>query len=152
MGTERKPRILFVDDDLPRLSSLLHFFSIEGFEIFTADNAESAVRFLDEHRSELAAVVLDMIMPASHGVFSPDNTELGYRTGIRLVEEIKRRAPDVPLVMLTVVHDPKAREQALALGASVYVTKPVLPSELIKTVREVMKKERHNNSMDADAE
>lgn len=148
MTEQRKNRILFIDDEAIKLSSLVEYFELEGFDVVTATDVESALRTLEVQQADLSAVVLDMIMPLGREVFDPTNTQGGYRTGIRLIQEIKAKIPDVPLVMFTVVHDPKAREQAFALGASAYVTKPIRPSELIRTVKEAIQNKTESRKRD----
>jgi len=137
MTTAKKNCVLFIDDDVLRLSSHIETLQMEGFDVLTAADVESALKILKEHQFELSAVVLDMIMPVGPGVFSAEKTERDY-TGLRLIKEIKKTLPEVPLVMCTVVHDPRARQRALALGASVYVTKPVLPSDLVAILKKVL--------------
>ncbi|WP_425324317.1 response regulator [Methylobacterium frigidaeris] len=56
-----------------------------GFETTWAPNAEAALRLLEKHPGRYAAVFSDVVMPGMNGV------ELG--------KEIRRRMPDLPVVL-----------------------------------------------------
>ena len=79
MTTAKKNCVLFIDDDVLRLSSHIETLQMEGFDVLTAADVESALKILKEHQFELSAVVLDMIMPVGPGVFSAEKTERSKR-------------------------------------------------------------------------
>lgn len=130
-------RILFIDDDIKRLASHLEMLQMAGYEVIVASDVQTALSKVEDYGPNLSAIVLDMIMPFGKGAFDEEATEHGHRTGIALLKEITSRAPRIPLIMCTVVHDPQAKEEAMRLGAVRYITKPVLPSDLIKQIEEV---------------
>lgn len=132
-------KILFIDDDIERLSSHIQYLQDEGIETITVSNIHDALDLIDKQGEQLSAIVLDMIMPYGEGAFGIDETEVGHRTGIPLIKEIRKRLPQVPLVMCTVVHDPVAKKQATELGVKAYITKPVLPSDLLKSLEKVIR-------------
>jgi CheY-like chemotaxis protein len=45
--------------------------------------------------------------------------------GLQLLEEIKQRFPDMPVMMVTAYGDDERRQRASALGAAEFITKPV---------------------------
>lgn len=45
--------------------------------------------------------------------------------GLTLLGEIKRRLPDIPVMMVTAYGDDERRQRASALGAAEFITKPV---------------------------
>ncbi len=45
--------------------------------------------------------------------------------GLTLLDEIKRRFPDLPVMMVTAYGDDERRRRASELGAAEFITKPV---------------------------
>lgn len=107
MAHERK--ILVVDDDA-RLTSLLdEYFTRRGFAVLTAKSGREALERVEKDRPAL--VLLDIRMPGMDGV--------------EVLRQIKARAPQVEIIMITALKDRALASKSLALGARDYVTKPV---------------------------
>ena len=64
-------------------------------------------------------------------------------TGIDAISEVKRRAPDSRLLMLTMYTDAARASQAFAAGANGYVFKGEPPEVLLEAVRTVARGERY---------
>ena len=69
--------------------------------------------------------------------------------GIALLEQAKERYPDVPIVMVTAVHDISVALQALRNGAYDYVLKPFEREQLLHTVRRALEHSRLKRENDA---
>ena len=110
--------ILVVDDERNFLQLLMRILGKKGFEVKTALNGDDALKLIDKQSFDIA--LLDIRM-------SPMN-------GIQLLGEIKERQPLIKAVMMTAYPTHETRVQATDLGASAYLTKPVEPNELIKTI------------------
>jgi CheY-like chemotaxis protein len=107
MAHERK--ILVVDDDT-RLTSLLdEYFTRRGFTVLTAKSGREALERVEKDRPAL--VLLDIRMPGMDGV--------------EVLRQIKARAPQVEIIVITALKDRALASKSLALGARDYVTKPV---------------------------
>lgn len=103
----RKIKVLMVDDEEKFRSTTEKILQRKGFQTVLAASGEEAIAKLDEQPH---VVILDVKMPGMDG----------HQT----LKEIKKRSPDVPVIMLT-GHGalPSARE-ALETGAFDYLTKP----------------------------
>ena len=55
--------------------------------------------------------------------------------GLQLLEEIKQRFPDLPVMMVTAYGDNGRRQRASELGASEFITKPVDFDQLKERLR-----------------
>jgi response regulator RpfG family c-di-GMP phosphodiesterase len=75
----------------------------------SAATAEMALELLEQQRTPL--VVTDLRMPG--------------RGGIWLIEEIRRRWPEMGIIVLTAGHDPEAVSHCLEAGADHYFFKPI---------------------------
>ena len=77
-----------------------------------AGSAEEALGKLDDGvRPELIVVLSDINMPGMDG--------------LRLLQEVKRRHAELPVIMVTAYGDDERRRKASEYGAAEFVTKPV---------------------------
>jgi response regulator RpfG family c-di-GMP phosphodiesterase len=74
-----------------------------------ASTAEQAVELLEHQPTPI--VVTDLLMPG--------------RGGLWLIQEVRRRWPEVGIIVLTAGHDPDAAEQCRRAGAHHYFLKPI---------------------------
>jgi two-component system response regulator AtoC len=106
--------LLIVDDDVSLLESLkMHFEDIheEGapsFHVSTATSAAVALKVAQESTPSL--IILDMMLPD--------------RSGLELIEPLKRQCGDAPIVIVTAHHDMETTIRAMKLGAFDYIHKP----------------------------
>ncbi|ALG90325.1 MULTISPECIES: hybrid sensor histidine kinase/response regulator [Actibacterium] len=113
-------RVLVIDDEASARSAVARLVRDEGYDVFTASNAEDGLSLARRHRPD--AIILDVIMPE--------------RDGWSVLKELKSD-PDLcetPVILSTVVTD---REMGLAFGAVDHLTKPVDPKRLISTLNAV---------------
>jgi two-component system, NarL family, invasion response regulator UvrY len=91
-------------------------------KIGEAATARAAMELVRESRWDV--VLLDLSLPD--------------RSGLQLLEELKREQPDLPVLVLTMHGDDEYAVRAVRGGASAYVTKESAPEELITALRKVM--------------
>ena len=103
----RKIKILMVDDETQFRTTTERILSRKGFETILAGNGEEAIKKLDENPD---VVVLDIKMPGMDGH--------------QVLAEIKKRSPDLQVIMLTGHAALPSAEEARAKGAFDYLTKP----------------------------
>jgi two-component sensor histidine kinase/CheY-like chemotaxis protein len=118
-------RILVVDDDARNLKLLDAILTAEGHSPIGVQNGEEALRVAREMKPDL--ILLDIMMP---GV-----------DGYEILTELKN-APetmDIPIVMVTSLHDQESRVRALDMGADDFITKPISKPELVARVRSLLK-------------
>ena len=103
------PHILLVDDEVRFTRNLAKLLENRGFNVFIADNGNQALNLL-RSKDTIAVVVLDVCMPGPNG--------------FEVLEEIKKRYPDIEVIMLTGQASKEDGVQALRRGAFDYVQKP----------------------------
>jgi len=118
--------VLIVEDD-PMLRRYLEEALHEcGYEIIAASNGEEAERALHEHHVD--AVLTDVLMPEQDGV--------------RLIAELKRQQPDLPVVAMSGRGRVDLSIDSLglmkALGADATLEKPFAFAELERTMAFVL--------------
>lgn len=103
--------ILVVDDDKSMRMLLRLALEQEGYQVFEAQDGEACLAIYQ--RREPDAILLDAILPGIDG-FTCCSQLRSYTCSDR-----------IPVLMLTVLDEPEAIEQAFAAGATDYITKPI---------------------------
>jgi two-component system alkaline phosphatase synthesis response regulator PhoP len=123
-GTDKKTRILIVEDEPAMVQGLRDNFEYEGYEVISAaDGAEGLDRALADQPD---LVVLDVMMPKM--------------SGLDVCKQLKARKPAVPIIMLTARGQEIDKVVGLELGADDYVTKPFSIRELMARVKAVLRR------------
>ena len=100
--------ILIVDDNEDLRFSLSNAVKKEGYTVATAASGQSALDTLSTSIIDL--VFLDIGLPDIHG--------------IDLINDLRKKAPDVSIVMLTGMDSARSAVESLKAGASDYIVKP----------------------------
>ncbi len=123
METQRKERILVVDDEASIRRILETRLSMIGYDVVTASDGEEALTIFRNEDPDL--VVLDVMMPKLDGY--------------GVCQELRKES-DIPIIMLTALGDVADRITGLELGADDYVVKPFSPKELEARIRSVLRR------------
>src|SRR3989454_404269 len=117
-----RPRgvVVVVEDDPDLREIYAEYLEGKGFSVARAANGLEAL--LQIKRARPASVVLDLLMP-----------RLG---GLEALRRIKAFDPSIVVVVVTGARDPDLRLQALAVGASAVLDKPVTPQTLLVALTE----------------
>jgi CheY-like chemotaxis protein len=118
--------ILVAEDDADTRDLVSHILGREGYDVVTADNGADALFELGRRPFDL--VITDLGMP--------------MLDGLDLMRIMAEKALDVPVVMLTARQGEDAAATGFRLGASDYITKPVVRSVLVSRVAETLEKKR----------
>ena len=117
------PRVLLVDDEANIRRMVGALLESEGFETFEAADGNIALTRLVEHSPDV--VLLDLMMPPG-----PD--------GLATLEQIRRRVPHVPVVMMSGKANLTDAVRATKLGAFQFLEKPLTPEGLLVTLRSAL--------------
>ncbi|MGL1931625.1 MAG: sigma-54 dependent transcriptional regulator [Desulfotalea sp.] len=110
--------ILIIDDEPNYLIVIPEILRDEGFEVYTADNVETALSMCKE--VDLDVVLSDMQMPG--------------KDGMDFLHEIKAINPDLPVIIMTAFAEVEKAVKAMQAGAFGYIAKPFANDELIVTL------------------
>lgn len=130
----RPSRVMVVDDDAETLALLHEIVAKEGFEVETAEDAETALRRLEQWQPEL--VITDIHMPGMDG--------------LALLAAVREKEPDIPVVLLTAYGSLKTAVDAIKAGAFDYLSKPFVVDDIRLVVRRALehtKLVRENRSL-----
>jgi DNA-binding NtrC family response regulator len=118
-----KPRILLVDDDRNFLRVLAYQVAEFGFQVISATAAAEALGHVEEGKVDL--VISDLRMPGMDG--------------LELLHEIRGRALDIPVVLLTAHGSIDKAVDAIKAGAFDFLQKPFEKEELRVSVLNALK-------------
>ncbi len=116
-------KILAIDDEKNIRRLIKNEFTLEGFEVITAKNAEQGLEFFDREKFNL--VLLDIKLPGM--------------SGVEVLRRIKTKSARAAVIMITGFGDIQSAVQCMKLGASDYVTKPFKLDQLIAMVARTIK-------------
>ncbi len=112
-------RVLIVDDDTANRIAVRAILSGVGFEVSEAGEAFAALDRIDRYSPH--AVLLDLKMPGMDG--------------LGLLENLRDRGVDVPVVVLTGHGGESTARECLAAGADAFLDKPPERAKLLLAVR-----------------
>jgi DNA-binding NtrC family response regulator len=113
------PTVLVIDDDSAMRALLRDWLEHGGFRVIEEPNADRLLATAGA--TPLDVVVLDKEMPG--------------QSGFDVLPAFKRRWPHVPVILITAFGGGAVAEEALRLGARVYLEKPFQLRALLEAVR-----------------
>lgn len=120
--TPPRARILVVDDESSARSALTELLRDENFEVQSAGDGFKALGRLDNFTPDV--VITDLKMPGMNG--------------IALMEKVRERLPEVPVVVMTAFGTVESAVEAIQQGADDYLTKPLHLGQLLVVVERVL--------------
>lgn len=121
-------KVLIIDDDMDMCFLLQKFLKRNGYE---ADVAHSAAKGLDLFSKESYDVVLC-------------DYRLGDKEGREVLQEVKRNSPHVIFLMITGYSDIKTAVDVIKMGAYDYISKPLIPDEVLNVLKTALNQPQTN--------
>jgi two-component system response regulator HydG len=113
-----KKRILIIDDDFDMCALLSRFLDKKGYLTEVAHNgAKGLAKFNEEH--------FDIVLC---------DFRLGDKDGKDVLQKIKEVKPKTIVIIITGYSDIKTAVDVIKLGAFDYITKPLIPDEVINVI------------------
>jgi DNA-binding response OmpR family regulator len=119
--SERKPRILIVDDESDLVAVLRFGLEVEGFDVIDAGDGEEGLKRAREEHPDL--LVLDLMLPKLDG----------YKVCRAL--KFDERYKTLPIFILSARSGEQDRRLALDMGADVFISKPYEIKDLVARIR-----------------
>ena len=109
-------RILVIDDEAIVRDSIVAYLEDSGFEVFEAENGQEGVACFNSHRPDV--VLCDLRMP--------------HMDGLAVLKEINQIRANTPFIVVSGGGVMADVVEALRLGASDYLIKPILDLEVLE--------------------
>lgn len=123
--------VLVVEDEPDTVLLLKQILRMAGFDVLGAFNGLEAVQKTAEAKPDL--ILLDLMMPEMDG----------WQTF-----EYLRKTTDVPVMIISAVHNKEDVVRALRMGVDDYLTKPFNNAEVVARVQAVLRRARPTRSTD----
>lgn len=125
-----KPDILIIDDDTDICILLQKYLAKKGFNVDTTYSASKALEKIKEKKYNVAFC----------------DYRLGDKDGKEVLVEIKEAHPETEVVIMTAYSDIKTAVNVIKSGAFDYITKPLIPDELLSIINKAMDRRRNEHS------
>ena len=125
---KRARLVLIVDDSVHTREMYTEYLTARGLRVISAPDGESGVALTLSMKPDV--VVMDLAMPGLNGITATHRLKQHPRT---------RRTP---VIVLTGYAFRAIQQGALEAGADVFLTKPCLPEDLERSVRDLIARER----------
>lgn len=126
-------KILIADDDPDILEFISYNLKYEGYQVFTANNGQEALKIASSKHPDL--IILDVMMPIMDGIETCQK--------IRKNEQLK----NVLVVFLTARGDDYSQIAGLEAGADDYIIKPVKVSLLLTKVKSLLRRKKSSDPL-----
>lgn len=117
--------ILIIDDEASLRQTLARILQRAGYEVTTAESAELALSLVASTNFNL--IYMDLRMPGM--------------AGLEALKVIHASHPDLPVVLFTAQPDINSAVEALRLGATDYLLKPLQPQVLIERTQAILSRQ-----------
>ncbi|MBN2683629.1 MAG: response regulator [Bacteroidales bacterium] len=117
-------KILVVDDFETNILLLKTILSEAGFSVKMAYSGGEALTLINREKPDL--ILLDILMPGL--------------SGMEVLEKIKSDeiTKNIPVIMITAIHELKSVRYAMEQGACDYIKKPIIRDELLDKISGVL--------------
>ncbi len=119
-------RILVIDDEADIRDSLKLLLTLERYAVSTAATGAEGIRAAERRSPDL--VLLDLMLPD--------------RSGLAVLEEIRRTDKSLPVLMLTAYGSVETAVKAIRLGADNFLTKPWSNEKLLLEIQQALTRRR----------
>ena len=124
-------KILIIEDEKDLVTGLRFNLEARDYKVSAAYDGEDGYRkALDEHPD---LVILDIMLPKLNG--------------FEVCKRMKKKVPEIPIIMLTAKSQESEIITGLELGADDYITKPFSVLELIARIKTVLRRSQPGSSI-----
>lgn len=117
-------KILIIEDEVNIRELLKDNLEYEGYEVFEAEDGETALKMVKENNYDL--VILDLMLPKLNGY--------EFLKGLRKFDKL------LPVIILSAKSEEIDKIKGFDLGADDYITKPFQIRELLSRIKAVLRR------------
>jgi two-component system response regulator HydG len=115
-------KILIIDDDLDICMLLNRFLTRKGYEVLSVNSGQEGIRAAETFRPAL--ILTDF--------------RLGDMDGSVVLQQLREKIPHIPVLVMTGYSDIRMAVNVLKLGAVDYITKPIVPDEILLSIQNAL--------------
>ena len=133
-STFEKYIILLVEDEENLAIGLQYNLTEEGYIVELAKDGREAIKLFETKKVDL--IILDIMIP--------------YIDGFEIARRVRKKDPQMPILMLTARTTREDKVKGLELGADDYITKPFHLDELLLRVKGMLKRKMWYKDVTSD--
>lgn len=133
---DKKEKAILVVDDIDINRTILSEIFKEEYEILEAENGVEALEIIHRRKPDIAAVLLDLLMPRMNG--------------LQVLEELNKDSENhrIPVFLITAAESEDMLMEGYRLGAVDVITKPFMPHFLKHRINNVIELNQHRNELE----
>ena len=116
--------ILVVDDEAGILNAAKKLLETNGYKVITSSDGVEALAVYSQHRSEIRAVLTDVMMPVMDGA--------------AMMRVLKKLEPNIKVIATSGIDQDAKMEELKALGMKAFVSKPYTAEKILTILRDVL--------------
>jgi PAS domain S-box-containing protein len=133
-----KERILLVDDEPDIVTAAEIILRRLGYEVMGLTDGNDALAVFQAGPDSFDLIITDLTMP--------------QLTGLDLAEEILALRPEIPIIACTGYGESVTLEKARALGIREIILKPIIPTQLAETIRQLLDANQNQGRLNPPSE
>ena len=118
-------RVLLIEQDATLRTTFRHFLEEKGYEVVDADDGSAALETCRDFKPQIVITNL--------------SATLKHPTNRSVVSALRCEFEKLPIISITGSPAASAESEALDMGASLHMTKPVQGAELVATVEHLVR-------------
>ncbi len=119
-------KILWIDDEIMSLTSIIRFLKGRGFDVIGIANAEDAFPVIEEQ--DIGLIILDQMMPGLDGM--------------SFIAMMRKAGKEIPIVFMTKIDDENFMEEVFAQRVEDILIKPVNPKQVLAICKKYLEKDK----------
>jgi DNA-binding NarL/FixJ family response regulator len=124
--TPARPRVLLADDSPDLARAVSRLLSSDCDVVGVIDDGSALLGAARQLRPDV--IVLDLSLPNAHG--------------LEACRQVTQAHPEIRVIVFTALGDPEVAQQALAMGASAFVSKLASAHDLLLTIKRLCEDRR----------
>ena len=129
----KNARVLVAEDNLVNQQVVRGVLKKKAMKVTVVNNGLEAINVINNSKESFDLILMDLEMPEMDGLCATQAIRAGART------------PNIPIVALTAQAMRDDRERCIAAGMSAYLSKPINPELLYKTLVEQLREQSIKN-------
>jgi len=125
-------RILIIDDEKEMREISFQIFKMEGYEVDTAADAESALFKIKNNKYDF--LLVDLVLP-------------GKLNGLDIIKQVRHTIPQIKIIAYSGFSGIDIAEKVMQAGANNFIAKPFRRHEIINVVNDLYKSNNNQHAM-----
>jgi PAS domain S-box-containing protein len=116
--------VMLVDDEASIIQITAAVLEAAGYRVIPARDGAAAISLYSQHRNEVSAILLDMMMPGLDG--------------LQTLDELRRIDLNVPVIACSGLRTKQREAEVLERGARMFIPKPYTEAQILQALDDVL--------------